>query len=359
MPIDYDPGAGVFSTIFSWTGTIMQLVLTKPLIWLLVSIHAIFVFLDWLLWKYDKDDAWRVAHSPWLDNQGKSLPKLSWSAGALTTSLLIFFIVFYGSQCYGRFYTLYGHCIGLGGSTMEWTALIKLHLPPNPNGRWNAVRYMLAAMHVLYFGLRDIGPTQGIDEEEWATIKNRHLLIDSEIDTLKAYKGFKPFLPVHWAMLEAEAQLKANPMTDDKSEVLLLQQMQEKAFAFRGHCGQIVNLLKQPVPFPYFHILNLMIILNLTIVAYILVPEGKFFLTGLIQFLVGLVLLGLKEVAICLADPFGDDAVDFNVDTFLMGAYKNSVAHLSIQHEACGMELPTGISNPLLETGGKKSTANV
>jgi len=42
-----------------------------------------------------------------------------------------------------------------------------------------------------------------------------------------------------------------------------------------------------------------------------------------------------------------------------MGAYKNSVAHLSIQHEACGMELPTGISNPLLETGGKKSTANV
>ena len=34
--------------------------------------------------------------------------------------------------------------------------------------RWNAVRYMLAAMHMLYFGLRDVGPTVGIDDEEWA-----------------------------------------------------------------------------------------------------------------------------------------------------------------------------------------------
>ena len=54
---------------------------------------------------------------------------------------------------------------------------------------------------------------------------------------------------------------------------------QEKAFAFRGHCGQIHNLLQQPVPFPYFHILNLMLVITLTIVAYILVPEGDWYLT--------------------------------------------------------------------------------
>ena len=34
-------------------------------------------------------------------------------------------------------------------------------------------------------------------------------------------------------------------------EELVLMQFREVAFKFRGHCGQIINLLKQPVPFPY------------------------------------------------------------------------------------------------------------
>jgi len=364
MVIEYDAGAGIFATLFAWTGTILQLVLTKPLIYILLLIHLLFVLIDYILWENCSGEAasGEVAEcvGSWPDEPGsRRLPKLAWKAGALTTSLLIFFIVFYGSQSYGRFYTLYGHCIGLGGATMEWTALVKLHLIQEPAARWNGVRYILAAMHIMYFGLRDVGATTGIDEEEWETIRSRHLLTEGEIDTIKAYKGYKPFLPVHWAMQEAEAQLLIVDPTDSKSETLMLQQLQEKAFAFRGHCGQITNLLKQPVPFPYFHVLNLMIVVTLTVVAYILLWMGKFYLTLVIQFIVSLVLLGLKEVAICLADPFGDDAVDFNVDVFLMAAYKNAVANLSDDHEPCGASMPAELSNPLKVKPGPPKQTNV
>lgn len=351
MPIAYDPGAGIFRTLCSWSGTILQLILTKPLIYCLCLVHGLFVLADFILWKGEHPgEEWTQSASD------RQLPKLSWKAGALTTSLLIFFIVFYGSQSYSRFYTLYGHCIGLGGATMEWTALVKLHLIPEPGARWNAVRYILAAMHVMYFGLRDVGPTAGVDEEEWETIRTRQLLTPGEVDTIKAYKGFKPFLPVHWAMMEAEKQLRIADHSDSKSETLMLQQLQEKAFAFRGHCGQIHNLLQQPVPFPYFHILNLMLVITLTIVAYILVPEGDWYLTLFIQFIASLVLLGLKEVAICLADPFGDDAVDFNVDVFLQAAYKNAVANLSDDHEPCGLGMPAELRNPLKNGPSVKHT---
>jgi len=361
MAIHYDPGAGVFQTLFRWTGTILQLVLTKPLIYVLCFIHGMFVLLDYLLWMHvcdGKSPGGGTCGTPGTDSKiewpdgGKStlmLPYLDWKAAALTTGLLTFFIVFYGSQSYGRFYTLFGHCIGLGGATMEYTALVKLHLIQEPAARWNAVRHILAAMHIMYFGLRNVGTTVAdIDVEEWNTIRTRQLLTEGEIETIQAYKGFKPFLPVHWAMQEAEAQLLIVDPTDSKSETLMLQQLQEKAFAFRGHCGQITNLLKQPVPFPYFHVLNFMIVITLTIVAYVLVPMGKWYLTLIIMFVFSLVLIGLKDVAICLADPFGEDDVDFNVDDFLQAAYKNSVANLSDEHVPCGAATPDGISNPLL-----------
>ncbi|KAL1506980.1 hypothetical protein AB1Y20_007844 [Prymnesium parvum] len=344
MVIEYDPSASVFRTLCSWTGTILQLVLCKPMIYVLLAMHALFIVADFLLWRYHTN--WEADADGWQSGT-RQLPKLSWSAGALATSLLVFFIVFYGSQSYSRFYALYGHCIGLGGATMEWTALVKLHLIQEPAARWNAVRFILAAMHIMYFGLREVGAVAGIDDEEWATIRNRQLLTDGEISTLKNYKGYLPFLPVQWAMLEAEKQLLMEDPTDSKSETLLHQQLQEKAFAFRGHCGQITNLLKQPVPFPYFHVLNLMIVVTLTLVAYMLVPMGIWPLTMIIQFVASLVLLGLKEVAVCLADPFGDDAVDFNVDTFLLAAYKNAIANLNDDHAPHGSTMPSEITNPI------------
>jgi len=359
MVIEYDPAAGAFTTIFSWTGTILQLVLKKSTIWFLLLCHGLFLIGDWIIWRGEPGNVVDGSEvRSWLDVTHNHLPRLDWRAGSVTTSLLIFFIVFYGSQSYGRFYTLYGHCIGIGGGCMEWTSLVKLHLMDDPNAQWNASRHVLAAMHLLYFGLRDVGPTVGIDEDEWNTIRSRNLLSEEEIETVKKYKGFKPFLPVHWAMLEAEAQLRARS-GDSAAATLLLQQMQGKAFAFRGHCGQIVNLLKQPVPFPYFHLLSLMLILPLIIVGSILVPQGSWYLTLTIDFVICLVLLGLKEVAVCLADPFGDDSVDFNVDVFLQAAYNNTVANLSNFHEPCGMSMPPEISNPLRERPrpNAKSTA--
>ena len=43
---------------------------------------------------------------------------------------------------------------------------------------------------------------------------------------------------------------------------------QSVAHEMRSHCSQIYSTLRQPVPFAYFHLLNLMVIVNLLLLAY-------------------------------------------------------------------------------------------
>ena len=72
-------------------------------------------------------------------------------------------------------------------------------------------------------------------------------------------RRFKPFLPIFWGLKEIRAQLRSgNDANDQLWNVFEMEAFMDIAFAMRGHCSQIVNLLKQPVPWPYFHILNLM-----------------------------------------------------------------------------------------------------
>ena len=51
----------------------------------------------------------------------------------------------------------------------------------------------------------------------------------------------------------------------------LLSNFRELAFTFRGHCGEISNWMNQPVPYPYFHILSLLLVLDLCLIGYALV----------------------------------------------------------------------------------------
>ena len=45
---------------------------------------------------------------------------------------------------------------------------------------------------------------------------------------------------------------------------------------FAGHNGQISNWLQQPVPFPYFHVLTLLLLVDLLLISYGLVqPRSR------------------------------------------------------------------------------------
>lgn len=442
--IDYAPDelAGKWSKLgallCAWKGTVFPNILKGPMFWAIVMCHVVFVILDRLLIaagdisKFDSktmgivyidgDPANGVSYTSFFELFGyeyadaKSIifTLMPISVSKFAIPLVFFFTVFYNANCYTRYYTLYGHCVGMGGQIMEWTAIAKSNCPDDPIAQWNSVRYILASQQMLYYMLAD--DDGQLDPEVWKLLTDRHLLTEEEAQTLHAYKGFKPFLAVYWALTESKYQLglraKDVPGAEDPSAPpspppsppekesaeshsklkkkyhagsleslvqslervagggdpataqggeeegddfatalrgeLVLSQLRDAAFAFRGRCGQIVNTLKQPVPYPYFHLLNLILFVNLVLFGFSAVIMAWWPFTILAVSIVTIILLGMRVLAVQLSDPFGDDAVDFEIEQFLKGAYVNSVAHLQqAKLPGFGYEAPPGVDCPV------------
>ena len=257
--------------------------------------------------------------------------------------------VFYGSQCYNRFFDMYMHCVGISGAIMCWTTLVKLHLhDQDANVQWNCLRHMHAAAHVQYYTL------QGADltEDEQHVIQGRDLLTDEECKRVVAYAGFKPLLPIYWAMAEVKAVL--NSACEDSASAVRYElrwhEFLKVALNLREECSMIVNLLKQPVPWAYFHLLNLMTLITLLLVSYFLAFVSSWPITVVVHAIICLIVLGLKNLAGAMADPFGDDTIDFKVEKFLASMYDNSLAIITEVFSVGGLRLPDGLYNPLPTT---------
>jgi len=156
------------------------------------------------------------------------------------------------------------------------------------------------------------------------------------------------FLPVIWALAEVDEGLKADlaakshdKLGENLRATQTLDAFRELGFAFRGHCGQITNWLKEPVPLPYFCFLYLLLLIDLVLLSLGLVSLDFGRALTLLSFLAVLVtFLGLKNVAVAMSDPFGDDYSDFNIEGMLSTAVKNSKANLKDTRKPLGPSKP-------------------
>ena len=119
---EYEADISIFATIFSWKGTIIPMVVTRPIFWIQLVLHLILAYIDFS----DRFD----------------LPELAWTTLTIPTSLVVFFIVFYAGQSYARFFGLYDNCIGIGGGIMCWVAMVKVTLTKDATIQWNCTRYL-------------------------------------------------------------------------------------------------------------------------------------------------------------------------------------------------------------------------
>lgn len=355
MTVVYDASElGTIRALLRWRGTMLPMVLGNAPIYVLMAIHIALHVL----------------------NRFFDLPILQWSQVAVVTSLLTFFIVFYGSQCYSRMQSFYESSVGLMGCAMNWVGLVRNHLPRDGNLQWNATRLMLASMHIMYYTSQTSEGGKDISATEWKSIVDRQLLSTEEIAIVQQYKGNQQFLMVVWALDEVEHGLRSAvrpTATPDAAsgEVFdafggdrycvgdLLSAFRDLAFTFRGHCGQINNWMNQPVPFPYFHILTVLLQVDLLLISYSCVcneAEGASTpFTAVVYFVICLVFLGLREVAIAMSDPFGVDDTDFDLESILSRTYKNAIACLKDERRHHGTSLAASLKNPVTERSLSRS----
>jgi len=160
-----------------------------------------------------------------------------------------------------------------------------------------------------------------VSSREFKQMKSLGLLGDNEIYHLQkhceAFQGdaVPAFLVLQWAM---KVMRKITPNPEERDDMLA--GFYERVYRVRTSQEDVRQILDLPMPFQYFHIMNLMLILNLVLWAYSLGCQESWWAPVIYMF-VQMMFQGIRELSTALSDPFGDDEVDFPVTEWMIAVY--------------------------------------
>ena len=83
---------------------------------------------------------------------------------------------------------------------------------------------------------------------------------------LRTFYGVKPLIVIKWALNTLKRAMVFNDRDDLMSQYN--QEFEQLAVAFQKKCITIIMIIQQPVPFAYFHILKVQMLLVLVLIGY-------------------------------------------------------------------------------------------
>jgi predicted membrane chloride channel (bestrophin family) len=128
-----------------------------------------------------------------------------------------------------------------------------------------------------------------------------------------------------------ELRALCQPEDRTKNQAKNYESIQECAEKFNATAVRIVTLMQQPVPFVYFHILKLMMVLVNCLISFVVVLLfGEDWPLSFVTLgIAAAMLFGLQEIAVAMSDPFGTDDSDFDTHKLCSNSYRNAVAYLT------------------------------
>ena len=141
VAFDYNVDVGIL-LMFRYEGTFWPLVRKQAELYLYPSIHLILVIAAWTSRKPDSNGDSDFS-SLWVDDAYM----VPYGTLGLATSLMVFFLVFFLSQCYTRFNDFFNTCMDMETAVHEVSMIALTYLgdEEHDDARWDLVRYMVRA----------------------------------------------------------------------------------------------------------------------------------------------------------------------------------------------------------------------
>lgn len=229
----------------------------------------------------------------------------------LSTSLQVWLVVFFAKNCYDRYQQLYDGCMAFDEAVkifIQQTTIVCPYVSLRP-GLHLASKYMVASVLLFYFGV-----TGGkVSDNEWDFIRGKGLLDEDELAYLKIFPGHKGLLLSSWTMRVIDQmirtpEMKATFEPPEMAWVFHRLQVHNQKVAMKMRF--VADLLAMPIPFAYFHLLNVLLFLNFIVVGYaVSCASSSIFATvpyGVFVF----VFMALRNLSASMADPFRDQGAD-------------------------------------------------
>jgi len=298
-PTKYDPGEHVLKVGLRLQATTIPNVLARPETWCILVVNILITFLT--------------------NKQLIAIPKnfIPGTAVSILSGLMTFFLIFYSNNCFARYFKLHGMVRDMMGGMYDFCWECRLRLDHKSNRR-RAMYYILAGT-LGFFHEASSGELSG---EELAKLRSKGLISGLEEIYLRDHyqANNKSFLILQWC---AEACTYAL-VTQGTNNERFIKMFQDKIYAIRRLHQDVVDTLRLPLPFQYFHVMNLMLLCTLLMMA-VVDGTNTNYAGSIVFFLVEIAFMGIREVAMGMSDPFGDDDVDFPVDEWF-----NEVLHTCI-----------------------------
>jgi len=308
MVMQYDPQHGILYSSLRIKSTVVSQVLCRPEFYILLGFHG---FVSYLY------------------KSGKFSPEfydmeLTMTMTGVTGSLMTFFVVFYNGNVFQRYNLLYELTKSMNEYCLYTVAIITREIPDKNTVR--KLSRMLLASSLLFFYERtphDCPTTQhNISKKEWAHLQALGLLDTYERELLERHchnlgaSAVPSFLLMQWSMKLYRTKSPNNAR---------IAELEKAYWRVRSNQEEVVEILDLPMPFQYFHLMNLMMLMNLTLWAYAFALMDSY-LASVIFITIQLVFQGIRELSIALADPYGTDETDFPLNAWVNTLYVRVVS---------------------------------
>lgn len=298
--MEYDPSSGILWTALRLKSTVVIAVLLKAEFWLLLFVHL----------------AVSISYKTGVFTPKDYKLDLPMGLTSVTGGLMTFFVVFYNGNVFARYNRLYELTKNMNEYCLYAVSIISREVPDKTLVR-KLTRQLLASSFLFFFERTEHSgeAEHNVSGDEWDQLQGMDLLNEYEMMLLKAHcdklgeHACPSFLLVQWSMRLY------------RTKSARLNELEKTYWNIRRCQDDVVEIMELPMPFQYFHIMNLMLMLNLTLWAYSLALEDSYF-SSLIFMFVQLVFQGVRELSVALADPYGDDDADFPVNEWMTTLYQ-------------------------------------
>jgi predicted membrane chloride channel (bestrophin family) len=255
------------------------------------------------------------------------------------SAITTFFEVFYTNQTFTRYLHLYSTTRKLLGLISEFCFEATLHIKSSAqqHARLGA-RFFLCGVVLFFLELKN-----DKSEEEWENLKAQGLIKEDELAYLEEtfHKQQRSLVMLHWAAKVIREGHKI-AVENKKAPANALKTMVDKLVGARTCMQEVVDTLCLPIPFQYFHLLNVMIVVNLVLWAYGMGVTDSCF-APIVYFFAALIFMGMMELASQLSDPFGDDDTDFPITKWIADTMEDAAVILEYEYYESGWD-------PILKT---------
>mmetsp|Transcript_42629 Transcript_42629/g.132632 ORF Transcript_42629/g.132632 Transcript_42629/m.132632 type:complete len:361 (+) Transcript_42629:96-1178(+) len=330
MPVKYDPNRGFLRTALSLSNTAIPSVLARFEFWLLFYLHLAI------------GAAYRLGYIE--DSKGTPFT-ISWEDMGVISAITTFFQVFYTNACFSRYMNFYNKIKLMLGTLLDYCFELRLHVSPQcPQHARLASRQIVASVLLFFYEM------DNVSELEWEELERQGFVKPRETTVLKSLTSQQhSLITLHWSAEAAQEGCKRC-----KANANVMKGLVGRILMCRGLQQEVIDDISMPVPYQYFHLLKMMLLVNLVCWAYGMAMTRSIF-APLVYWVCLLIFMGVMELASQLADPFGDDEVDFPVAEWL-DEFVESVAVLmefrtpeSFIKDTVGAEQPLEWKHPGLK----------